>query len=36
MSVESTYANGNKGKKAATVILCLAAVALSLLPLKSM
>jgi len=36
MSVESTHANRNKGKKAAVVILCLAAVALSPLPLKSM
>jgi len=36
MSVENTHANGNKGKKAAVVILCLAAVALSPLPLKSM
>ena len=35
MSVENTHANGNKGKKAAVVILCLAAMALSLLPLKS-
>jgi len=36
MSVESTNANGNKGKKAVVVILCLAAVALSLLSLRSM
>lgn len=36
MSVESTHANGNKGKKTAIVVLCLAAVALSLLSLKSM